>query len=144
MGAVNWASGFLPTQFQGVPLRSGAEPISNLATPKGMSAASQRRALDAIRDLNLARLVETGDPEIATRIASYEMAYRMQTSAPELIDLSSETEATLDLYGAKSDEHSFARNCLLGAAARRARRPLRAALSYQLGHTRRPWPNTRG
>ena len=112
-GPVNWSSGFLPTQFQGVPLRSGAEPILNLATPKEISAASQRRALDAIRDLNLARLVETGDPEIATRIASYEMAYRMQSSAPELTDLSGETDATLRLYGAKREEHSFARNCLL-------------------------------
>ncbi|MCI0539889.1 MAG: DUF1501 domain-containing protein [Verrucomicrobiales bacterium] len=112
-GPVNWSSGFLPTQFQGVPLRSGAEPILNLATPKSISPESQRRALDAIRDLNLAHLVETGDPEIATRIASYEMAYRMQSSAPELTDLSGESEATLRLYGAKREEHSFARNCLL-------------------------------
>lgn len=112
-GPVNWSSGFLPTQFQGVPLRSGAEPILNLATPREISEPSQRRALDAIRDLNLARLVETGDPEIATRIASYEMAYRMQSSAPELTDLSGESDATLRLYGAKREEHSFARNCLL-------------------------------
>ncbi|MSU63780.1 MAG: DUF1501 domain-containing protein [Pedosphaera sp.] len=112
-GPVNWGSGFLPTQFQGVPLRSGAEPILNLSTPKEISAPSQRRALDAIRDLNLARLVETGDPEIATRIASYEMAYRMQSSAPELTDLRGESDATLSLYGAKREEPGFARNCLL-------------------------------
>jgi len=112
-GPVNWSSGFLPTQFQGVPLRSGAEPILNLASPEGISETRQRRALDAIRDLNLARLVETGDPEIATRIASYEMAFRMQSSAPELTDLRGESDATLQLYGAKREEPSFARNCLL-------------------------------
>jgi hypothetical protein len=112
-GPINWGSGFLPTQYQGVPLRSGAEPILNLSTPSEIAAPSQRRALDAIRDLNLARLMETGDPEIATRIGSYEMAYRMQSSAPELTDLSGESDATLQFYGAKRDEHSFARNCLL-------------------------------
>jgi hypothetical protein len=129
-GPVNWSSGFLPTQFQGVPLRSGAEPILNLATPKGISDASQRRAMDAIRDLNLGHLVETGDPEIATRIASYEMAYRMQTSAPELTDLAGETEATFRLYGAKREEHSFARNCLL------ARRLVERGVRFvQLYHT---------
>jgi uncharacterized protein (DUF1501 family) len=113
-----------------VPLRSGAEPILNLATPKNISSASQRRALDAIRDLNLTHLVETGDPEIATRIASYEMAYRMQTSAPELTDLGGETEATLRLYGAKREEHSFARNCLL------ARRLVERGVRFvQLYHT---------
>ncbi|MEO8426586.1 MAG: DUF1501 domain-containing protein [Verrucomicrobiota bacterium] len=112
-GPVNWGSGFLPTQFQGVPLRSGAEPILDLASPAGISEARQRRALDAIRDLNLTRLVETGDPEIATRIASYEMAYRMQSSAPELTDLRGESDATLRLFGAKREEPSFARNCLL-------------------------------
>ncbi|MBI3414691.1 MAG: DUF1501 domain-containing protein [Verrucomicrobia bacterium] len=129
-GPVNWSSGFLPTQFQGVPLRSGAEPILNLTTPKEISEPSQRRALDAIRDLNLARLVETGDPEIATRIASYEMAYRMQSSAPELTDLSGETDATLRLYGAKREEHSFARNCLL------ARRLVERGVRFvQLYHT---------
>ena len=129
-GPVNWGSGFLPTQFQGVPLRSGAEPILNLTTPKEISEPSQRRALDAIRDLNLARLVETGDPEIATRIASYEMAYRMQSSAPELTDPSGESDATLALYGAKREEHSFARNCLL------ARRLVERGVRFvQLYHT---------
>src|SRR6185369_15942751 len=112
-GAVNWASGFLPTSFQGVPLRGGGEPILNLASPQGISAARQRMALDAIRDLNLKRLVETSDAEISTRISAYEMAYRMQSSAPELIDLSGESEATLRLYGVEKDKPSFARNCLL-------------------------------
>lgn len=112
-GAVNWASGFLPTSYQGVPLRGSGDPILNLSSPEGIDAARQRRALDAIRDLNLKRAVETGDPEIATRIASYEMAYRMQSSAPELMDLGGESEATLALYGCDRQTPSFARNCLL-------------------------------
>ncbi|MBM3840245.1 MAG: DUF1501 domain-containing protein [Verrucomicrobia bacterium] len=112
-GAVNWASGFLPTTFQGVPLRSGGEPILNLRTPPEVSASRQRRAIEAVRDLNLARLVETGDPEISTRISAYEMAYRMQASAPELIDISGESQTTLALYGIEDEKPSFARNCLL-------------------------------
>ena len=112
-GPVNWASGFLPTSYQGVPLRSGLEPILDLRSPEGITPERQRRALDAVRELNLSRMVETGDPEIATRIASYEMAYRMQTSAPELVDLSGESEATLRLYGCDRDKPSYARNCLL-------------------------------
>jgi hypothetical protein len=86
-GAVLWGSGFLPTTYQGVPFRGIGEPILNLTTPASVSPKDQRKAIDAIRDLNLTRLVETGDPEIQTRINSYEMAYRMQTSAPELIDI---------------------------------------------------------
>jgi hypothetical protein len=129
-GAVNWGSGFLPTTFQGVPFRGGGEPILDLTSPQGITAEKQRRALDAIRDLNLARLVETGDPEISTRIASYEMAYRMQSSAPELIDLSGESEATLNLYGVEKSSPSFARNCLL------ARRLVERGVRFvQLYHT---------
>src|SRR5439155_20558164 len=79
-GAVNWGSGFLPTSFQGVPFRGGGEPILDLTSPKGVSPARQRQTIDAIRDLNLRRAMETGDPEINTRIAAYEMAYRMQSS----------------------------------------------------------------
>ncbi|MDQ6630578.1 MAG: DUF1501 domain-containing protein [Verrucomicrobiota bacterium] len=112
-GAVNWASGFLPSSYQGVPLRGQGEPILNLTSPPGVSATRQRQTIDAIRDLNLKRLVETGDEEIRTRISAYEMAYRMQSSAPELIDLGTETQATKDLYGIKENEPSFARNCLL-------------------------------
>lgn len=112
-GSLLWGSGFLPTAYQGVPLRNGAEPILNLSTPKGVSSGSQRRAVDAISALNSARLDQTGDPEIATRISAYEMAFRMQTSAPELIDLSGETPATLAHYGVEADQPSFARNCLL-------------------------------
>ena len=113
-GAVNWGSGFLPTTYQGVPLRSQGEPILNLTTPASVDARSQRRVIDAVRDLNLKRLVATGDDEIQTRLNAYEMAYRMQTSAPDLIDISGESKATLDLYGIKdANESSYARNCLL-------------------------------
>jgi hypothetical protein len=112
-GAVLWGSGFLPTTYQGVPFRGTGEPILNLSSPASISQGSQRQALDAIRDLNLARLVATGDPEIQTRINSYEMAYRMQSSAPELIDIQGESKATLDLYGVDPSQPSFARNCLL-------------------------------
>ena len=99
-----------PTTFQGVPLRGSGDPILNLASPKGVSAESQRDSLD-LKALNLKRLMETGDEEIRTRIASYEMSYQMQSSAPELIDISGETQATLELYGLR--QASFANNCLL-------------------------------
>ncbi len=129
-GAANWASGFLPTTYQGVPFRTTGEPILNLSNPRGVSAGKQRQALDAVRDLNAARLDATGDPEIATRIASYEMAYRMQTSAPELIDISKEDRKTLELYGAEPGKASFANNCLL------ARRLVERGVRFvQLYHT---------
>ena len=113
-GAVLWGSGVLPTTYQGVPLRNQGDPIVNLSTPQAIDTARQRRLVDAVRELNLKRLQETGDDEIATRINAYEMAYRMQTSAPELMDTSGESQATLDLYGIKNpQESSFARNCLL-------------------------------
>jgi len=129
-GAVNWGSGFLPTSYQGVPLRGSGDPILDLSNPTGVSSARQRQTIDAVRDLNLKRAVDTGDPEINTRIAAYEMAYRMQTSAPELIDLSGESKATLDLYGVEPGKPSFARNCLL------ARRLVeRGARFVQLYHT---------
>lgn len=129
-GAVNWGSGFLPTSYQGVPFRSGGEPILDLTSPAGVDSLQQRQTIDAIRDMNLARLVETGDPEITTRIAAYEMAYRMQSSAPELIDLSGESEATMKLYGVEKGKPSFARNCLL------ARRLVERGVRFvQLYHT---------
>ena len=88
-GAVNWGNGFLPSAYQGVPLRSGGEPILDLGTPRGVSPTRQRRTIETVNRLNRARLELTADPEIATRIHSYETAYRMQSSAPELIDLGS-------------------------------------------------------
>jgi hypothetical protein len=129
-GAPLWASGFLPTNFQGVPLRSGKEPILNLANPAGIDFERQREFVSAVNDLNSLRHDTTADPEIATRIASYEMAYRMQTSAPELMDLKSETKETLDLYGAEPGKQSFANNCLL------ARRLVERGVRFvQLYHT---------
>ena len=129
-GAVNWGNGLLPSTYQGVPLRNGAEPILDLANPPGIDDSRQRRALDAIRDLNAERFATTGDPEIAARIASYEMAYRMQSGAPRLIDLAGESKATLDLYGAVPGKPSFANNCLL------ARRLVERGVRFvQLYHT---------
>lgn len=130
-GAALWSSGMLPSTYQGVPLRNTGEPILSLTTPESVSAAQQRKVIDTVRDLNLKRLVETGDDEIATRINAYEMAYRMQTSAPELMDTSGESAATLDLYGIKDPKEStFARNCLL------ARRLVSRGVRFvQLYHT---------
>jgi hypothetical protein len=129
-GAAMWSSGFLPTTYQGVPFRSVGEPILNLTNPARVSSLDQRRVLDAVRDLNRERLADVGDPEIATRIASYEMAYRMQTAAPELIDLSHESRSTLAMYGAEPGKASFANNCLL------ARRLVERGVRFvQLYHT---------
>jgi len=113
-GASNYASGFLPTMYGGVPFRSAGEPVLYLTNPKGVDAETQRASLDSLNRLNDLSLQSVGDPDIAARIQSYEMAYRLQTSAPELMDLSSETQETLDRYGIKDPkEASFARNCLL-------------------------------
>ena len=129
-GTLNWGSGFMPTNYQGIPFRSDGEPVLNLSSPRGFTPEQQGRTIDTIRELNLAHLVDTNDPEIATRIASYEMAYRMQTSAPELIDFHTETKETLDLYGAKPGNASFANNCLL------ARRLVERGVRFvQLYHT---------
>jgi hypothetical protein len=108
-----WGSGFLPTVYQGVEFRSSGDPVLYLSNPKGVDAVEQRDTLDTINKLNKMREDITGDPEIATRINSFEMAFRMQTSAPELMDLSKESQATLDLYGAVPGKPSFANNCLL-------------------------------
>jgi hypothetical protein len=112
-GTALWGSGFLPTTYQGVPFLSGPEPILNLSNPAGVDAARQGAFFDAVSDLNRAHLDTVGDPEIATRIAAYEMAYRMQSSAPELTDLSGESAETLAMYGATPGKPSFANNCLL-------------------------------
>ena len=129
-GAANWSSGFLPTSYQGVPLRGQGEPILDLTRPASISAEDQRHTIDVIRNLNLGRLVETGDAEIQTRINAYEMAYRMQTSAPELIDIRGESQSTLNLYGVDPAQPSFARNCLL------ARRLVERGVRFvQLYHT---------
>jgi hypothetical protein len=112
-GAALWSSGFLPTAYQGVPLRSGGDPILDLSNPDGVSARTQRNTLDAIRDLNSIRQKDVGDPEITTRIAAYEMAYRMQSSGPDLIDFGKESKETLEMYGVEPGKSSYANNCLL-------------------------------
>jgi uncharacterized protein (DUF1501 family) len=112
-GASNWGSGFLPSLYQGVLLRSSGDPVLYLSNPKGFDRQLQRDSLDMITHLNQKHLDIVGDPEIATRINSYEMAYRMQSSAPELMDISKEPKHILELYGAEPGKSSFANNCLL-------------------------------
>jgi hypothetical protein len=112
-GPANWNCGFLPTVYQGVPFHGKGAPILDVANPKGIDAQTQRHSLDLIHALDQHHLDAVGDPEISTRISAYELAYRMQTSAPELIDVSKESPATLEMYGAKAGEASFANNCLL-------------------------------
>lgn len=130
-GAANWSSGFLPTTHTGVRFRNQGDPILNVSSPLGVDAALQRDSLDLVGALNRRHLARQGDPEIATRIASYEMAYRLQTSAPELMDLKSETKETLELYGADPDKPSFARACLL--ARRMVERGVRFINIYNEG-----------
>jgi Protein of unknown function (DUF1501) len=112
-GNACWGSGFLPTVYNGVQFRGGAEPVLFLNNPKGIDATAQKDALDSINSMNQLRLAEMGDPEIATRINSYEMAYRMQTAAPDVMDISKETQETLALYGAEPGKNSYANACLL-------------------------------
>ncbi|MBI3466192.1 MAG: DUF1501 domain-containing protein [Planctomycetes bacterium] len=130
-GAANWASGFLPTLYAGVRFRNQGDPILNVSSPAGIDARLQRDSLDLVGELNRRRLAADGDPEIATRISAYEMAYRLQTSAPELMDLRSEGEATLELYGCDPDKPSFARACLL--ARRMVQRGVRFVNIYHEG-----------
>jgi hypothetical protein len=108
-----FSNGFLPSAYQGVPLRPVGEPILNVSDPPGVTRPQERRLVQLINELNEERLAATGDPEIAARISSYEMACRMQTSTPELLDLKGESRATLALYGAEHDQPSFARTCLI-------------------------------
>src|SRR5882724_392888 len=100
-GNSNWGSGFLPTVYQGTQFRSGGDPVLYLANPRGVDADLQKDTLDGLGELNRLRLEEVGDPEIATRINSFEMAYRMQASAPDLVDLSKEPAHVLKMYGAE-------------------------------------------
>ncbi len=127
-----WGSGFLPTRYQGVKLRGGKEPVLYLANPAGCSSSLRKEMLEDIGELNQVRYAETGDPEILTRVAQYELAYRMQSSVPELTDLSGEPRSVLELYG--PDVHrpgSYAANCLL--ARRLAERGVRFIQLYHMG-----------
>jgi len=112
-GTALWNNGFLPGVYQGIQFRSAGDPVLYLSNPKGENADGRRRILDAVKSLNERQLADVGDPEIATRISQYEMAFRMQTSVPGLMDISSEPQHILDLYGAKPGASSFANNCLL-------------------------------
>lgn len=113
-GASNYGCGFLPTLYGGIPFRGSGDPMLYLSNPAGIDAESQRATLDTLNRLNDLSLQTLGDPEIAARIQSYEMAYRLQTSAPELMNLSQESPATLASYGIRDPkEANFARNCLL-------------------------------
>ncbi|MBM3772241.1 MAG: DUF1501 domain-containing protein [Acidimicrobiia bacterium] len=135
-----WGSGFLPTRFQGVKFLSTGDPVLYLSNPPGVDAAGRRRFLDDLQTLNRIKEEEAGDPETATRIAQYEMAYRMQSSVPELADLSKESDRTFDLYGPASRKPgTFARNCLL--ARRLAERGVRFIQLFHRGwdqHTQLP------
>ncbi len=112
-GNSNWGCGFLPTVHNGVLFRSAGDPVLFLSNPPGIDRQAQRDSLDTLRKLNEQRLGVMGDPEIAARISSFEMAYRMQASAPDLIDISKEPKHILEMYGAEPGKPSFANNCLL-------------------------------
>ncbi|MFO0897253.1 MAG: DUF1501 domain-containing protein [Pirellulales bacterium] len=113
IAARQWHSGFLPSRYQGVEFRSKGEPVLYVGNPAGVNAAQQRDVVDAVQRLNRLEAEAVDDPEIATRISQYEMAFRMQTSVPGLMDLADESAATLERYGAKPGDGSFASNCLL-------------------------------
>lgn len=130
-GSANWSSGFLPSVYSGVRFRNQGDPILDVSSPKGIDSKLQRDSLDLIEDLNRTQLGVVGDPEIETRIASYEMAYRLQTSAPELMDLKSESKETLEMYGCDPAKPNFARACLL--ARRMIERGVRFVNIYHEG-----------
>ena len=112
-GSPAWGSGFLPSVYQGVEFRSQGDPVLFLSNPKGIEPSSRKRIIDTVNAMNQAQLADVGDPEIATRISQYELAYRMQTSVPELMDISSESKAVHESYGTQPGKNSFANNCLL-------------------------------
>jgi hypothetical protein len=112
-GNACWGSGFLPTVYNGVQFRGGAEPVLYLHNPRGVDDALQKDSFDAVNRLNKLRLDATGDPEIATRINAYEMAYRMQAAAPDVMDITKESKETLALYGAEPGKNTYANACLL-------------------------------
>jgi len=113
-GTALWSNGFLPSSYRGVTFRNQGDPILHLSSPDGLSQAMQRRRMDAVKQLNTVRYDQTGDPEITARIEAYELAYRMQSAAPELVDFTTETQATRALYGLDEDTtRPFGSNCLL-------------------------------
>ena len=131
IAARQWHSGFLPSRFQGVQFRSAGDPVLYLADPPGVNRERQRRTIDAVNRLNGIYDEMIEDPEIATRIAQYELAFQMQTSVPELMDFAGETQDTLDMYGTKGADGTYAANCLL--ARRLAERGVRFIQLYHRG-----------
>jgi hypothetical protein len=130
-GSANWSSGFLPSLYTGTRFRNAGSPILNVDSPDGADRRLAVDTLDVVSALNRRRLAVDGDPEIATRIANYEMAHRLQTSAPELMSLADESSETLALYGCKPEEASFARACLI--ARRLVERGVRFITIYHEG-----------
>ena len=130
-GKALWSTGFLPTVYQGVQCRSGGDPILYVSNPKGMDREARRRSLDALRTLNEYELKQAGDPETLTRISQYELAFRMQMSVPEVMDIGREPEKVRDLYGAQPGASTFANNCLL--ARRLVERGVRFVQLYDWG-----------
>jgi hypothetical protein len=131
IAARQWHSGFLPSRFQGVQFRSAGDPVLYLADPPGVTRDRQRRTIDAVNRLNGIYDEMIEDPEISTRIAQYELAFQMQTSVPELMDFAGETQDTLDMYGTKGADGTYAANCLL--ARRLAERGVRFIQLYHRG-----------
>ncbi len=130
-GAANWSSGFIPTVYTGVRFRNQGDPILDVSSPDGVDPSLQRDTLDLIGKMNRRRMDQVHDPEIATRLASYEMAFKLQTSAPELMNLKGEKKETLEMYGCDPDKPSFARACLL--ARRMVERGVRFINIYHEG-----------
>jgi hypothetical protein len=130
-GSACWSSGFLPTVYTGVRFRNQGDPILNVSSPPGIDPQMEKETLDLVSELNKSRLGTVGDPEIATRTAAYEMAFRLQTAAPELTDLRKEPEKILAMYGAEANKPSFARACLL--ARRMVQRGVRFITIYHEG-----------
>lgn len=126
-----WSSGFLPSRYQGVEFSGTGQPVHYVVPPPGIASQNQRRLIDTVAALNQERLSATGDPEIETRLATYEMAFRMQTSVPDLADCSDEPQHVLDMYGAEPGDGSYASNCLL--ARRLAERGVRFIHLYHRG-----------
>ena len=126
-----WSAGFLPSRFQGVEFNGSGQPVNYVQPPPGITRKQQRRLIDAVGALNQHQLDKTGDPEIETRLSTYELAYRMQTSVPELADLADEPQHILDMYGAKPGDGTYASNCLL--ARRLAERGVRFIQLYHRG-----------
>ena len=131
VAARQWHAGFLPSRFQGVQLRGKGDPVLYVKRPDGVDADRQRDVVDAVQQLNQLQNAAVQDPEITTRISQYEMAFRMQMSVPELVDISKEPKGVLDLYGAQPGDGSFASNCLL--ARRLAERGVRFIQLYHRG-----------